>query len=155
MSKIKHSEAIAITSDETKQALETLGAVNLDEVLIETITVKVRTYKEESVFDDDGNPVLDDDDTPLTYRKPSTRTARIQNFVPVPVYHRMIALRDELSNAQQQKQLEIMADLVLGVWQVTEPWMTKKMLSEGVDFSVIGALFTRFFNTSRLQKNKA
>ena len=120
-------------------------AVNLDEVTIEIIPVKVRYYKEESVLDDDGEPFINPaTGEPCTYRVPKLRTARIQNLVPTDAYHHAMKLKDQgLSEAEG---MAIMEDLVMQVWQISEPWMTRQMLiGEGIDLPVVTELFTRFF----------
>lgn len=143
-----------ITPEQSEQAIKMLEAVNLDEVVIEIIQVKVREYKMVDVLDDENDPVLSDDDKPLKYRKATTRTAHIQNFVPLPVYNRMLSLQKDLNSNNLELQIPIMTELVLEVWKVSEPFMTSKRLQDGLEVDVIGALFRRFFTTSRLQKGK-
>lgn len=151
--------SIEITSEQIEQAQKTLGAVNLDEVTIEIVDVKIREYKLVDVLDDNSEPVLGDDNQPLKYRKAVTRTAHIQNFVPLPVYNKMIGYQEKMKGIPLQErvfqeQIPLMTGLVLEVWQNTEEWMTLKRLNEGLDFEVIVQLFQLFFNTSRLQKNR-
>lgn len=152
---MKENGTIEITPEQTQAAMEVLGAVNLDEVTNEIVRVKIRYYKEVDMVDDDGEPLLDEDNKPLKRRKVSTRTAEILNFVPLPIYSRMQGLRDKLTGGDTELQIDTMTDLVLAVWKLSEPWMTREKLCEGLDFSALGALFTRFFNESRLQKDKA
>jgi hypothetical protein len=156
MSKLeKREEPITLDPAQVEQAEHLLEAVNLDEVTNEVIAVKVRVAKTVEVLDDEGNPLLDEEGNPLKSRTFTTRTARILNFVPVPVYHEAMKLRNQLQGSDIEAQLETMTDLVLKVWKQTEPWMSKEQLQEGLDFLSIGALFRRFFNASRLLGSKA
>lgn len=150
-----HNETIEIDSALIEQGQDLLSAVNLDEVTIEIVKVKVREYRLVDALDDDGNPLLDEKGETLKYRHPYTRTAHIQNFVPLPIYNKMIAMQKELRGDKLEEQIPLMTNLVLEVWQVSEPWMTLQKLNDGIDFPVIGVLFKLFFNQSRLQKNKA
>lgn len=146
---------IEIAPEQLEQAQELLDAVNLDEVTIEIIKVKVREYRLVDILDDEDKPILDEQGNPLKGRQPYTRTARIQNFVPLPIYNKMIATQKELRGGNIEEQIPLMTDLVLEVWQVSEPFMTLQKLNDGIDFPVIGALFKIFFNQNRLQKNRA
>src|SRR2546430_16700421 len=89
--------------------------VNLDEVTIEIIPVKVRYYKEEPVLYDDGEPFINPGTgEPCTYRVPKLRTAPIRNLVPTDAYHHAMKLKGKgLSKAQG---MAIRADLVMQVW---------------------------------------
>lgn len=118
-------------------------AVNLDEVAVEIIPVKFREYEEEALCYDDGAPLLDSQGNQRMRRVPRLRTALIQNLVPVDAYHHAMQLQGmEVSEAEG---IEIMTSLVLEVWQISEPWMERKELTEGIDLPVITELFTRFF----------
>ncbi len=140
---------IHITQEQAQAAMQTMKAVNLDEVMIEVVTVKVRHYKEETITDDDGNPLLDGQGKPLTYRVPKTRTAHIQSMVPVDIYHKVMALNNQSLSANEM--VDAMTDIVLEIWRITEPWMDRKTLIEGLDFEGIAALSERFFD--RLNQN--
>jgi|SRR3989442_2633782 len=118
-------------------------AVNLDEVTIEIIPVKFREYKEEPLCYDDGEPLLDEQGKPRMRRVPKLRTARIQNLVPTDAYHHAMKLNDQ--GISEAEGMAIMEDLVLEVWRVSEPWMERKELTEGIDLPVVTELFTRFF----------
>jgi hypothetical protein len=133
-----------ISPEQAQAAMDSMRAVNLDEVMIEVITVKVRHYKEEAIVDDEGNPLLDGHGSPLMYRVPKTRTARIQSLVPVDIYHKAMALQNQ--NTSASGMINAMTDVVLEIWQITEPWMDRKTLVEGVDFEGIAALAERFFD---------
>lgn len=143
----------AITSEreqeaeqEAMDALEVFGAVNLDEVVIETIKVKIRIYKEVDTLDDEGNPVLDDEGKPLKSRLPSTRTAHISSMVPMHIYNEMMAMEGKFDRSDVSKQIDAMFSTVLKIWQISEPWMTAQKLRDGVDFPAIVKLFRLFFD---------
>jgi|SRR5580765_901086 len=139
-----------VTSEQAEEAMKQLNAVNMDEVTNEVIAVKIREYRLEDVVDDDGNVITDDDGNPRKTRKVFTRTAHINNFVPLPVYQEFMKAQDEINDADIARKADIATDLVLKIWQNTEEWMTRKKLGEGLDLPVITTLFTRFFNKSRL-----
>jgi hypothetical protein len=141
--------------EQARQAAQAMQAVNLDEVTNETILVKLLRYKEEPVFYDDGNPFCDEDGKQYMSRvSAGTRTAKIKNIVPVDAYHQAISISNGFSGGVPGKeQLDAMTDLVLECWRISEPFMTKKMLREGVDGERIMALFTRFFNKENPPSN--
>lgn len=153
------AKKVASTSEIPKEVIEAaqkaLQAVNLDEVMNEVINVKVLHYKEVDVLDDDGDPILNPaSGEPFKSRKASTRTAHIQNVVPLPIYNKVLELRNQLSSGEESDRIEIMQDCVYQIWQISEPWFTKEMFEEGVDLPQVIELFKRFFNQSRLMKNK-
>jgi hypothetical protein len=131
-----------------------LDIVNLDEVQLETIKVAIREYKDVDILDNEGQPIVEDG-TPLKRREAYVRIAHILNFVPLPIYHQAMVLKDQLESSDNGQKIEIMTDLVLQIWQLSEPFMTKKRLDAGIDFNVLGALFGRFFALNRLQNAKA
>lgn len=129
------------------QALRAVQAVNLDEVTTETIVVKIPSYKNELVTDDDGNPVCDENGQQFTCRVVAGhRTAKIRNIVPIDVYNEAMGIHASLSDRPGLEQMEKMAEMVLRVWKISEPFMTMKMLQESIDGLAILNLFTRFFN---------
>jgi hypothetical protein len=131
------------------------SAVNMDEVNRETIHVTVLLYKDEPLFDDEGNPFCDEQGNQYTGRVlAGSRTAKIKNIVPTDSYHEAIAISSGFDGGMPNKeQLDQMTDMVLGCWQISEPFMTKKALREGVSGDHIMALFTRFFNQGNLPSN--
>lgn len=145
---------IQISPEQARDAMQHMKAVNLDEVMIEIIPIRLRYYKEEAVKDDEGNPIPGKDGNPLTYRVPKTRMAHIQSMVPVDIYHKVMALNNQKLSADET--INAMADIVLEIWQITEPWMDRKALIEGIDFEGIAALAERFFDRlNHSQSNKA
>lgn len=153
---IEVAPGVTVTEEQAAQALESLSVVNMDEVSIERIRVKVRHYKLEDAKDDEGNPITDEETgQPLKIRKVGVRTAEIQNFVPTDLYHQVLSQQGKLKDAPMDETMAFMDKCVLRVWQISEPWFTKKMLEEGVDFAVKIALFYRFFDPNRLSKLKA
>ena len=135
-----------LASEDALDALDLFGAVNLDEVVIETIAVKIRHYKDEDATDDEGNPVLDERGHPYKNRRPVVRTARISSMVPMNIYNEMIALEGKIDKADVSKQMDTMFQTVLKIWKISEPWMTADMLRDGLDFPVIVKLFRLFFD---------
>lgn len=132
--------------DAAFEALDQLSAVNLDEVVLESYAVKVRVYKDVEVKDDEGNPVLDDNGQPLKSRKPGTRTAHIHSMVPMSIYNEMLALDQKLDKSDPAQSFNLMTDTVLKIWKISEPWMTKEKLLEGVEAPYILKLFRIFFD---------
>lgn len=137
-----------ISPEQAKQAAQAMQAVNMDEVTNETIHIKLFHYKKEPVFDDDGNPFCDEEGKQHIARVVAgTRTARIKNIVPVDAYNQAISLMSGFTGGMPSKdQLDTMTDLVLKCWQISEPFMTKKMLMDSIDGERVIALFMRFFN---------
>jgi hypothetical protein len=131
--------------DTALAALDQISAVNLDEVTIESYAVKVRVYKDVDVLDDEGEPVLDAQGKPLKSRKPGLRTACIHSMVPMSIYNEMMSLDQKLDKADPAQSLDLMVDVVLKVWKISEPWMDKKTLTEGVESPYIIKLFRIFF----------
>lgn len=131
--------------DAAFEALDQLSAVNLDEVVLESYAVKVRVYKEVDILDDDGQPVLDDNGQPLKSRRAGLRTAQIHSMVPMSIYNEMLALDQKLSKSDPAQSFNLMADTVLKIWKISEPWMTKEKLLEGVEAPYILKLFRIFF----------
>jgi hypothetical protein len=148
----QYGTTIELSQEQAESALQTLSAINLDEVELEIIAVKVRGYRNVEVTDDEGQPVPGPDGKPLTYRKPFTRMAHIQNFVPLPLYYQFIDMQGKFAGMSTTEQTRLMTTFVLEVWQLSEPFMDERMLGESVDLPVIGALFRRFFDQSRLNR---
>lgn len=144
-----------VSPEQIAQAAQAMQAVNLDEVTNETIHIKLFLYKDEPVVDDDGNPFCDEQGHQYTSRVvKGTRTAKIKNIVPVDVYNEAIALISTfIDDTPNKEQLDTMADLVLRCWQLSEPFMTKKMLIGSIDGERIMALFTRFFSKGNPPQN--
>lgn len=137
-----------VSPEQAQEAMKSLQAVNLDEVVNEVIAVKVRYYKEQAVLDDEGQPFCDEEGQPLKYRRAGTRTAYIQNIVPVDIYAQSIAIANGFQGGiPGSEQINAMGDIVLKIWQISEPFMTHKMLiEEGIDGEVVMSLFMRFFD---------
>jgi hypothetical protein len=146
---------IEASFQELKQVPTQTRMVNKDEVLNETILVGVYRYKDEPLFDDDGEPFCDENGTQYVGRVAAgMRTAKIKNIVPVDSYHEALAVMDGFEGGMPNKeQIDHMTELVLQCWQISEPFMTKKMLREGVDGDRVMVLFTRFFNRENPPSN--
>ena len=154
----KTNGTIEVTEEEVQKVIETFGAVNLDETTNEIVRVKVSEFKEVDVTDDEGNPMLNPETgEPYKRRKPYTRTAEIYDLVPLPLYNRMVKLRDQIQSKKitQEEAIGPMGDMVYEVWKHSEPWMTKDHFYEIVHGETVVTLFTRFFFKSRLLSNKA
>jgi len=154
----KSNGVIEITEEEAKQVIETMSTVNLDEVTNEVVRVKVSEFKEVEALDDNGEPICNPETgEPYKRRVWHTRTAEIYDLVPLPLYNRMVKLRDQIQSKKitQEEAINPMGDLVYEVWQASEPWMTKEHFIASVHGETIAMLFMRFFTKSRLQNNKA
>jgi hypothetical protein len=127
------------------------GDVTFQDVLpqpIEVVLVEYITY--EAGKRADGSPII--------RRKLSQRTTMIESYVPMKVFHGMMASQGKIKqfqkatsgkaevNAEDQKEmLDWMSKQVLAVWKLTEPDMTEERLSEGLDFQKVLGLFQSFF----------
>jgi hypothetical protein len=120
-----------------------------DDVLPEDIRVSIVEFIDEET-EVDGRVIK--------RRRPSRRTASISTYVPMKVFHRMMASQekvrrfqmmkkqgDQIDPAGQQVMLEWMTAQVAAVWQLTEPDMTEEKISEGLSFQKIMGLFGLFF----------
>jgi hypothetical protein len=132
------------TAEQTMRVVESMKAVNLDEVTIEIIKVDVRYYTDEVVLNKAGKPLLDKKGEPRTYRKPDLRTAHIQNLVTIDDYEEAMAMSQQ--GMTEQEALRVMTNIVVRIWQRTEGWMERKDIIEGIDFDGIAGLFARFFD---------
>jgi hypothetical protein len=127
---------------------ELIGSTTFDEVLPEPITVSLIEFIEEKTKDG------------ITRRKPKVRVAEINTYVPMKIFHRMMASQEKiraiqevrakavdgkLDDGSQQTMLLWMVDQVLQVWQLTEPDMTGDKLTEGLSFQKVIGLFGVFF----------
>lgn len=146
-----YAEKLGDIAIQERDALTQLQSVNLDEVSNEAVRVKVAEWKEEEILDSDGHPLLDEEGKPLRRRRITSRIAEIYDLVPLPLYNKMIKMRDQITKGQiaQSDAIEPMGDCVLEVWKLSEPWMTKERLMQSVPGDIIAALFVRFFNKSR------
>lgn len=151
----EHNGTTTLTQLEIQQAIAQAPVVNLDEVTNEVIPVKCNYYRDEPMLDDEGEPLLNRQGQPRMRRIAKTRTAHILNKVTLPLYHKVLSLQDTIREMERSEQLEVMTDIVLQVWQLSEPDMTKEELGEAVDGPVIAALFSRFFMSNPSLINRA
>lgn len=88
---------------------------------------------------------------------PSVRRASISTYVPMRVFHKMLLGRAKLTQfaAIQSGDLESagdaiewMVDMVLEVWKLSEPHMSREGLLNGLQLEQILELFQRFFGDS-------
>lgn len=145
-----------MTIEQAAELIETVSAVNLDEVTNEYVHIQVSEPKEVDLEDNEGNPVLDEDGNPVKGIKFVTRTAAIYDIVPLPIYNRMVKLRNDIQTKKisQEEAVLPMGELVWEIWKISEPFMTKERFYRTVHGETIGALFIRFFSKSRLQQSK-
>jgi hypothetical protein len=132
-------------------------STDFSEVLPEPIEVTLIEYEETEVGERK-------DGTPIIRRDPVARSAFINTYVPMKVFHQMMASQERLRKAQaanpsdsdQQAMLGWMTQQVLAVWQLTEPDMDFDVLSEGLSFQKILGLFSAFFgNQLKLLQQQA
>lgn len=124
--------------------------VNADEVIQETMKIKLFCYEDEPIFLDDGKPLLDRQGNQRIGRTCiGTRTAKIKRITPIDVYTRALTVfggNETLSLEHlTQEQLDTMADLILECWKISEPWMTKDELRAGIDGIQLMEVFGNFF----------
>ena len=88
------------------------------------------------------------------------RTAHIKCWVPMEVFHKMLAGRnkivrlkkmvegdeEDVNAAEQQELMNWVFEQVFNVWQLTERQMTLPRLRKGIGFEVALELFNRFFD---------
>ena len=132
--------------------LEDWQSTNFEDVLPLPVKVSLMEYKE-VVVEEVGEKVV--------RRKPHIRVAEINTYVPMSIFHGMLAGQERIRRLQalqqsvqdgnkdaissQQELLEWLSEQVLAVWQLTEPDMTLKRLTDGIDFKRMLGLFGCFF----------
>lgn len=131
-------------------------AVNLDEVLAEPVAVAFVDWEDVEEDLPNGSKKI--------RKRRRVRTAQIETYVPMSVFNRMMKMQRDLRAAtlaaggapDPERNLAMMTDAVLMVWQLTEPDMTRERLEEGLTFAKIGKLFALFFGEAlRLNGSKA
>jgi len=125
--------------------------VNRDEVTREMMHIPLSIYKDEPLTLDDGTPFLDEKGNQYIGRVVAgTRTAKIKNIAPIDLYTRAVAMFDGVEagfsiNKLTKEQLDSMTDMLLECWKISEPFMTKEMLREGIDGLHLIEIFTQIF----------
>lgn len=85
---------------------------------------------------------------------PRLRRASISSYVPMKIFHEMLAGRAQIlklksmdgSNTENTAEMMgWMVDVVLAVWQRTEPKMTRERFENGLQMDQVLELFNRFF----------
>jgi len=135
---------------EANMPVQAPKVVNADEVVRETMHIQLFCYKDEPLVMDNGEPLLDKQGNQRVGRvEAGTRTAKIKNIAPIDVYTQAMTIFSNLESASlnslSKEQIDSMVDLILQCWQISEPWMTKEELTEGIDGLRLINLFTRFF----------
>src|SRR5271169_5833215 len=135
---------------ETNMPKQAPKVVNADEVVRETMHIPLFCYRDEPLVMDDGTPFLDRQGNQRIGRVlAGTRTAKIKNIAPIDVYTQAMEVFGGLEkisiNSLSKEQTDGMIDLILECWTISEPWMTKEELREGIDGIRLMEVFSRFF----------
>lgn len=134
-----------------KQMKQAPQVVNSDEVANKTMHIPLSIYKNEALTLDDGTPFCDEKGNQYMGRVVvGTRTAKIKNIAPIDLYTRAIAMFDGIEvgvalNKLSKEQLDGMTDMLLECWKISEPFMTKEMLREGIDGLHLIEIFSQIF----------
>jgi hypothetical protein len=122
---------------------------NFSEILPEPVEVDIVEYEETEVGTrPNGKPII--------RRDPVARTTYINTYVPMRIFHKMIASQEKIKRAQammngeeknSDAMISWMTEQVLAVWQLTEPDMDLDTLLEGLTFPKILGLFSVFFGS--------
>jgi hypothetical protein len=123
-------------------------STDFSEVLPEPIEVTIVEYEEIQVE-------VDKHRKPIMRREPVARTTWINTYVPMRVFHQMMASQERIKRAQalnpddsdQQAMIGWMTEQVLAVWRLTEPEMTLEALVDGLSFQKVLGLFSAFFGS--------
>jgi hypothetical protein len=130
---------------------------NVDDVLSDAMSVNLSQVIPPVVDVDVMEYVPDPEDPERFVLK--TRTAHINCYVPMRIFHQMLASRQKMLESLRQEEAGVgageganqsdmmawMTEQVLQVWKLTERNMTLERLETGLTFDVIFGLFTRFF----------
>lgn len=162
--------------DQAAAFLDLTMAVNLDEAVPEPVTVTFIELVDVPRTDPtDGTPLLDEQGQPRMRRVPRPRKAVIETYVPMAIFNRMMSYRSRIQRLRAQAKdladaaaraeaeseasaasLDMMTDMTLIVWQLSEPEMTRERYVNGLTFDKIGKLFSIFFGEKiRAQSSKA
>lgn len=134
-----------------EQAKRAPKIVNADEAVGEIMHIPLSIYKNVALTLDDGTPFCDEEGKPYMGRVVAgTRTAKIKNIAPIDLYTRAIAMFDGIDggvslNRLSKEQLDSMTDMLLECWKISEPFMTKDMLREGIDGLHLIEIFSQIF----------
>jgi hypothetical protein len=128
------------------------GGTDFDDVLPEAIDVPFIEYVEYQAGERS-------DGTPIMRRRIEKSVRRIETYVPMSVFHKMMASQEKIRRFQamnkgdkvqadpesQKAMLDWMVGQCLEVWKLTEPDMTAEKLAEGIGFQNVMRLFACFF----------
>jgi hypothetical protein len=128
------------------------GGTDFSDVLPEAVDVPFAEYIEYKAGERS-------DGTPIIRRKLERRIAHIETYVPMSVFHKMMASQERIRKFQamkkgengqmdpenQKQMLGWMVDQILEVWKLTEPDMSAEKLIEGLGFQNTMRLFGLFF----------
>jgi hypothetical protein len=136
-------DELGLTPEQVEDATRAIEVVNLDELLVETISVKIienEAYDAEG-YDDGGNKIK------VRHFRPVVRQVELRADVPSSVQMVALGLRNMVANgATAEERIRGMVACVLAQWQLTEPDMTSKRLIQGLGAERITKLFTQLFS---------
>ena len=143
--------------ESAKEALSALTSVDsFDEMLPQPVRVSLVDFQPyEAGKDLSGQPII--------RNKPVIRTAEISTYVPMKIFHGLIASQEKLNRirkagaeggAPSDEMLQWMSEQVLAVWKLTEPDMTLDRLTSGLDMFKIMGLFQHFFGSLLNRANR-
>ena len=135
--------------------VDSLDAVNMDEITISTVKVAIRDSRFVPALDDQGNHIIEDGKQKVR-RQFYTRIAEIENYVPMSIFNKMMATRAKVMRQRQEYLanptdeqsdpiIRWMMEQVLAVWKLTEEDMDMDRLESGLEFNKFSRLFTLFF----------
>jgi hypothetical protein len=139
---IASDEAMLANAEKT---LDQFASVNLDEVVVEMIPVALREFKVIDVPNEATG-------ASIKRRVSTVRHTKIEAYVPMKIYNRVVAAREKMAKQYPQGipesvMAEWMVDQIVSVWQQTEPDITADTLLDGLQPEQILGLFTRFFGS--------
>jgi hypothetical protein len=121
---------------QAKELIDSITAVNLDEVVNDEIVVPFREWV---VVEEKGRK----------RRKSEIRQARIMKFVSMKNFNRMIKAQQDMrakgTPPTGPETMRWMTEQVLHVWKESEEDMTLEKLEEGLEGTMIMRLFFDFF----------
>ena len=149
----REAKGIEVKLEESRKRLEAQAAIDLEELAPRPVRVSVRDYKIIVLKDDEGNPLLDENDKPLKGREYFDRTVTVETYVSTETFFYIVALKKRFDVAIQTGVLSeedgarFTTEQVLEVWKKTEPHMTYEHLREILDFNKIKGIFAHFFTS--------
>ena len=134
-------QEVAVTEAELRDSasrLDRYRTYNLDELEIKEIPITWPERVAREVTDEDGS-------TRTEYRIVKRRTT-LTDYVPMDVYTLALKLQPEMAKAETERRYELMQQIVLACWQLTDPEMTAEKLKFALDYPRTMAAFTFFLS---------